>query len=105
MSSVNCEFRKTDKVEQVPCPSELKVETPANDVYSEIREKWKARDYANLPLKGLCLLNEENGSHSSIMTTGGHPYFHFHAGVTGEEAEEVELHDRPKFWKALLVYY
>lgn len=149
--------------------SELKIEVPAGDVYSEIRTKWKARDYGNLPTKGLCLLDEESGSHSSIVTvrfvckaldkfdkmpypselgdailrdanqqpfgyiseysysfypdmrsararhigylrfdfhphvmgdgdTGGHPYFHFHAGATGEEPEEIELqagHEAP----------
>lgn len=48
--------------------SELRIEIPSRDVYSEIRAKWKARDYANLPLKGLCLLDEEQNSHSSIVT-------------------------------------
>lgn len=141
---------------------ELRIEMPSADVYTQLRAGWKARDYKNLPLKGICMLDDEIGTHNSLLTIrfvckplgkgqaspyparlaeaiirdgndepygyideysysfypdlqskrardigyvrydfhphvmgdgdiGGHPYFHFHAGASGEEMEEVEL--------------
>lgn len=135
---------------------------PSPEVYTQLRTRWKARDYNNLPLKGICILDDEIGTHNSLITikfvckplgkgevmpyparlaeaiihdandepygyieeysysfypdmrsarardigyvrydfhprvmgdgdTGGHPYFHFHGGISGEEMEEVEF--------------
>lgn len=142
--------------------SELKIELPAQAVYTDIRSNWKARDYDHLPRKGICVIDDENGNANSFVTVkfvckplgkndplpypsllkeaicfdangqpygyvseysysfypdlrskrardigyirfdfhphvmgdgdiGGHPYFHFHAGLSGEEFEEIEL--------------
>lgn len=145
--------------------SELRIELPSQDVYTDLRSKWKGKNYEKLPLKGVCMLDDEIGTANSLVTikfackplengpqlpypaqlteailsdanntpygyiseysysfypdlrssrardigyvrydfhpevmgngdTGGHPYFHFHAGHSGEEMEEVELQAR-----------
>jgi hypothetical protein len=142
--------------------SEMRIELPSRDAYAALRAKWKQQDYKNIPLKGICMHDDELGSYNSLVTikfvckplavgepppyqaqlaeailcdanrqpygyvsefsysfypdlqskrakeigyvrydfhpdimgdgdTGGHPYFHFHGGSSGEELEEVEL--------------
>jgi hypothetical protein len=48
--------------------SELRIEMPSPEVYTELRARWKARDYKNLPLKGICILDDQIGTHNSVMT-------------------------------------